>query len=996
MKCLLLVLSAALLPFCGFAGRFAPNPVSERRCITASEMRILFSDGVPQFEIVIPRNAPPAAKFAAEELAKHLGKVLGCQLEILNEKSGKKPALIVGDAALALKNGMDVSKLDRDGFFIRSIGDDILIVGSDSPQRISTWTERATLFAVYDFLERFAGVRFYFPGETGTVTPRVKEWKLPVKIDLMERPDFQYRRMFTINLPRVSGRTERVVWYEDVPEPMERYRLAEMRNRMQTRDIPNCHGLVALGLKERFAKTHPEYFALDTQGMRKNGTNYSHPNDAAGQICFSSKGLFESVFLDAKAVLTNRPQDREGMLGSDGKIAWHKHFRNFHTMGEIFCVMPNDSCYLCRCPECLPHFKGSTAGNYTQETTDYIWKFMSGIAQRVKDAGIPGYVTTMAYSQYRGIPSFSLPDNMIVMLAVTGPWNEGKSQQKKDERLLRDWQKKLNGKTYLWTYPSKYWVSVRGIPNMAPQAFGDFYRRQSPCIFGAFAEAETDRWIFGYLNYYVFGKVMWDKNTDVRKLLDEHHRLMFGAAAPQMKEFYDTLERHWINEICGSEVNTPTGPTLVVPSDEKIWTEIYSEAECGRIEALFRAAEAAAAKDPDSLRRVKFMYEKLWKPVMTAAADYRKMVSDNSDWNAVMPEVPAGEKVVVDGKMEEAFWKQVKPFYLVPKNGANDEAVRQQTLCRAARDKDNFYFFFRSMEPETAKLRAPSREKDAQDIWQDNCLELFLAPARNAENGCQFIINSAGSSSDNRFGPGYTDWKWDGGAEFKIHVEPGKYWDLEIRIPRRNPGMLSGDSIMANVCRHRVVDGEKNSYDTWSPFVTGSNRKISAYGELLFQAPEDNNLIDTPDFDKPVRGKRFIGKWFAGKVLPTDAQIFRTGGASVVLNAENESVGQYLPQLKSNAKYRLSYYIRTKDVKPLTKQDSGVYVRVELANGKPVILPGARQNYKGTMPWTRQSFEFKTPEIRTKGTHVYIRFTMHKKLTSGTAWIDKVKLEELP
>ena len=131
-------------------------------------------------------------------------------------------------------------------------------------------------------------------------------------------------------------------------------------------------------------------------------------------------------------------------------------------------------------------------------------------------------------------------------------------------------------------------------------------------------------------------------------------------------------------------------------------------------------------------------------------------------------------------------------------------------------------------------------------------------------------------------------------------------------------------------------------------------------------------------------------------MLPTDAQIFRTGGASVVLNAENESVGQYLPQLKSNAKYRLSYYIRTKDVKPLTKQDSGVYVRVELANGKPVILPGARQNYKGTMPWTRQSFEFKTPEIRTKGTHVYIRFTMHKKLTSGTAWIDKVKLEELP
>ena len=104
MKLLLVSLAAALLPFCGFAGRFAPNPVSERRCVTASETRVMFSGGVPQFEIVTPGNAPPAAKIAAGELAEHLGKVLGCKLKVLNEKSGKKSALIVGDAALALKN----------------------------------------------------------------------------------------------------------------------------------------------------------------------------------------------------------------------------------------------------------------------------------------------------------------------------------------------------------------------------------------------------------------------------------------------------------------------------------------------------------------------------------------------------------------------------------------------------------------------------------------------------------------------------------------------------------------------------------------------------------------------------------------------------------------------------------------------------------------------------------------------------------------------------
>ena len=301
------------------------------------------------------------------------------------------------------------------------------------------------------------------------------------------------------------------------------------------------------------------------------------------------------------------------------------------------------------------------------------------------------------------------------------------------------------------------------------------------------------------------------------------------------------------------------------------------------------------------------------------------------------------------------------------------------------------------MEPETAKLRAPDRKRDTPDIWQDNCLELFLASTRDGGNGYQLIINSSGSISDNRFRPGYTDWKWNSEAEYAIRVEPGKYWDLEIRIPRRNMEMLSGDSVMANICRHRVVTGGKNTYDTWSPFVTGSNHKTAAYGELLFRAsPEERNLLDTPDFDQAVRSGRFIGKWFGGKVLPTDRRIFRTGGVSVILNEENEFVGQSLPQLKSNTKYRLSYYIRTKDVKPLTRQDSGVYVRVELANGKPVILPGAHLNHKGTIPWRRQCFEFKTPEIRTRGSNVYIRFSKHRHLASGTAWIDKVKLEEIP
>ena len=42
--------------------------------------------------------------------------------------------------------------------------------------------------------------------------------------------------------------------------------------------------------------------------------------------------------------------------------------------------------------------------------------------------------------------------------------------------------------------------------------------QKKPFIFGFFIEAENDCWIFGYLNYYVFGKMMWNVKTDIEAL----------------------------------------------------------------------------------------------------------------------------------------------------------------------------------------------------------------------------------------------------------------------------------------------------------------------------------------------------------------------------------------------------------------------------------------------------------------------------------------------
>ena len=129
------------------------------------------------FEIVCRNPKCSVTRFAAEELAEFLGQTLKCTPTVLLKPSGKKIVIYVGAS-----DSNEVKKLDRDGFYIRSKGRDIEIAGHDergNPERSYSTYARGTLFGVYDFLERFAGVRYYFPGDMGTVAPPAQRVAAP-------------------------------------------------------------------------------------------------------------------------------------------------------------------------------------------------------------------------------------------------------------------------------------------------------------------------------------------------------------------------------------------------------------------------------------------------------------------------------------------------------------------------------------------------------------------------------------------------------------------------------------------------------------------------------------------------------------------------------------------------------------------------------------------------------------------------------------------------
>lgn len=990
----LLCLAGAALLCAAPAGRFEPRPQAPRYCkVDKKKSQLLFEKGKANFQIVYGKSR--WAMLGAVELAKTLTRSLGVKVWASAKKKPGVPAIIVGDVEAAKKAGFDPEKMEWGAFRIKSVGKDIIIAGRDD----GVYSE-GTLYGVYDFLERFAGVRFYFPGEIGTITPRIKKWVVPA-IDVSDRPDMQTRTMYSVD-PFVNNfhGGGPVRWY-DTATKKDGVASAHRYYRIQRRSpFQSCHGLAHLALSERFGKSHPEYFAMNQRGTREIGTGQNNATKY-GHVCYSSEGLKKELILDAKAIQT----------GKDGKTrnAYHKGrpaWPNGDQTYGFFNVMPNDSAYYCQCPKCKPAFAELKWNKkHSLAASNLTWKFMTDIANALKKEKVPGYVLTMSYAHYAPVPEVEIPDNMLVMLALTGAWSDLTPHAKKVQMdRLKAWRKKLGARPYLWNYATKFAARIQLVPNCTPRAFGRYYKEVGDDIFGAFLECETDYWIFGFLNYYIFGRMMWDKKADADAILAEHYKLMYGAGAPEMTRFFDTLEDIWMRHIVGKVVETDVGPVSIRPSEFMLWNEIYSPALRKKLSGLLKKAAAKCAKDPDSLKRIAFMRREFYDRLEEGAANYLKTTADVEAWKGYMPGLKANEKITIDGKGDEKAWSKAPAHYLLPNSSVKSEAVEVRTFFKALRDKDNFYFYVECEEPNTAKMTALKRKFDEFNIWEDNTVEIFLNPSGDRKTGYQLLFNSLNCLSDNRFKLKSMDWKWNSKAEHKVFVTPGKKWSIEVRIPR-NTMEPCKERLIANVMRSRVVAEHRSPFNTWSPKINNS-QYVDHYGILEFAPSKTVSVIPGGDFTEPIHSKRFLGRhkrprWYNDRFLRKDTKIFRTGGMSMKMDKETEGFTFYDLKgfMKPDTRYRLTFYIKIQDVVSLFNWGGGVYFQIDcgMKPRKVILFPKNNGRFQGTMPWTRQSFEFTTPKEFGRDSRTYLSFCRISRFNDpkGVAWIDQVEIVEL-
>ena len=158
---------------------------------------------------------------------------------------------------------------------------------------------------------------------------------------------------------------------------------------------------------------------------------------------------------------------------------------------------------------------------------------------------------------------------------------------------------------------------------------------------------------------------------------------------------------------------------------------------------------------------------------------------------------------LIDGKIAAQEWNSARQFKLQDYKGRKSN---NPTIVYLDYDNQNLYVAFKCNEPRMDKLKTTYFHAEEHDnsIWQDDCVEIFIAPWTGLSRPYyQFVINSAGVSYDAFAGNPF----WDCKFERKVHKSTDG-WSIELAIPFENFGFTpkGGESWLFAFSRQAKTD----------------------------------------------------------------------------------------------------------------------------------------------------------------------------------------------
>jgi hypothetical protein len=177
--------------------------------------------------------------------------------------------------------------------------------------------------------------------------------------------------------------------------------------------------------------------------------------------------------------------------------------------------------------------------------------------------------------------------------------------------------------------------------------------------------------------------------------------------------------------------------------------------------------------------------------------------------------VQAGERIKIDGRLDEAAWQRAVPIGLLtqvdPKEG---EAATEATDVRVLYDGEALYFGIQCFDRTPGGIIATQLTRDGE-VDVDDYVGIVLDPFFDQRNGFLFAVNPAGARADGQIANNSEDANldWDG-IWNAVARRNDQGWAAEISIPFKTLRFKPGQTIWGLNIERQIK--RKNEIDRWS------------------------------------------------------------------------------------------------------------------------------------------------------------------------------------
>jgi len=482
-------------------------------------------DGRPKASVVVGPNASPQDREAAEELIHYVQEATGARLPF-EGSAACGTSILVGLAASPADVAARVRQFPGDGYVIRVSPGGPVVLAGNGPY--------GTAYAVYDFLERYLGVRWLWPGELGEVVPALRTLRLQ-STSVEMQPAFLMRRLGNFTSFGAPAESEgkkpdqwadyqRTLGIEYDPEALARTRQWATRSRFGGPSIKGGHAFGAMVPPKVFGPTHPEYYAL-VNGKRL-WDNYDGKHGA--QLCTSNPDVVRLVTEYCIRTFDEHPD-------------W-----------EMISISPNDGGGFCECDQCRSFDTGATAvqgrdpeagGGRIRVITDRIMTFANQVTEGVVRKHPNKKLSILAYSAYREPPvrlRIHPSLNIQFHLRANTHWNP--AAEKKEYAEMLGWSQAAEN---LGVTEFLIQGALADMPRLFPDPMARSLKRAHELGFRYYGTQAGEGFATNGINYYVLSKLLWDPGLDWKQLQREYVETGFGKAAGPITRYFEGFEDRW-------------------------------------------------------------------------------------------------------------------------------------------------------------------------------------------------------------------------------------------------------------------------------------------------------------------------------------------------------------------------------------------------------------------------------------------------------------------